>query len=199
MHLPLPTHLFASAACSGACLTFMAWMSSWVFILYISFLLWVGHCLGMGFLFFNSAHVFFHPLSVDWLVLLPRHNIVSAMILPNFVYWTGLKCLPCQFHVLFLPLVYTAQYSYWVSSYNILGFPGPFYSFGHPRPVPFFKASSAHFVLSFFFFLHSNGLLLNHLDFSFGFIGLQTNPIYQFCSLGSSSPFFDFFLFLMIL
>ena len=28
MCLTLPTDLFASAACSGACLTFMAWMSS---------------------------------------------------------------------------------------------------------------------------------------------------------------------------
>ena len=48
--------------------------------------------------------------------------------------------------------------------------------------------------------------MLNLLDslsptatfFSFGFITLQTNPIYQFFSLGSSSTFFAVFLFLMI-
>ena len=62
MCLPLPTCLFDSVACSGACLTLVAWMSSWVFILCISFLLWAEHGLGLGLFFFNSAHVSFHPL-----------------------------------------------------------------------------------------------------------------------------------------
>ena len=60
MRLPLPTDLFNSATRFGACLTLVAWMSSWVFILCISFLLWVEHCLGVSFLFLNSAHVSFH-------------------------------------------------------------------------------------------------------------------------------------------
>ena len=90
---------------------------------------------------------------------------------------------------------FTTQHSCWTSLHNILGFPGPFYSLGHPQPISFFPS-----------FLHSHGLLLISLgspdpiatSFSFGFIGLQTNPIFQFFSLGSSAPFFAFFLFLMI-
>ena len=70
MRLPLLTSLF----------------DSWVFILYISFLLRVEHCLGVGFLFFNLAHVSFHPLSVGWLVLLLHHCIVLAMISFTLVY-----------------------------------------------------------------------------------------------------------------
>ena len=77
-----------------------------------------------------------------------------------------------------------------------LGHPRPASFFGHPWPILFFPS-----------FLHFHGLLLNSLgspspiatSFSFGIIGLQTNLIYQFFSLGSSDPFFAFFLFLMIL
>ena len=68
--LPLPTSLF----------------DSWVFILYISFLLRAEHCLGVGFLFSNSDHVSFHHLFVGWLVLLPHHCIVLAMISFTLVY-----------------------------------------------------------------------------------------------------------------
>ena len=89
--------------------------------------------------------------------------------------------LPCQFHVLLLPLVHIAQYSGWVSPYSILGFPSSFYSLGtlgpfhslghpwpilflgHPQPVSFHRASSTHFIFSYF--LHSHGLLLNLLGF----------------------------------
>jgi len=60
MRLPLPTDLFDSAARSGACLTLVVWMSSWVFILCISFLLWIEHCLGVSFFFFNLTYVSFH-------------------------------------------------------------------------------------------------------------------------------------------
>ena len=60
MRLPLPASLFGLAACFVACLTLVAWMSHWVFILCMSFLLWVGYCLGVGFFFFNSALVSFH-------------------------------------------------------------------------------------------------------------------------------------------
>ena len=163
MHLPLPTHLFASAACSGACLTFMAWMSSWVFILYISFLLWVGHCLGMGFLFFNSAHVFFHPLSVDWLVLLPRHNIVSAMILPNFVYWTSSGPVgwnACHASFMCYSFLYFTLPSIPTGSVHITSWAFPahfipsgildlFHSLGHPRPILFFPSSFFYIPMGF--------------------------------------------------
>ena len=60
MRLPLPVGLFGPTACSATCLTLVASMSHWVFILCISFLLWVGHCLGLGFFFFNSTLVSFH-------------------------------------------------------------------------------------------------------------------------------------------
>ena len=59
------------------------------------------------------------------------------MILFNFVCWTS-SGLPCQFHVLFLPLVLITQYSCWVNPYNILDFSGPFYSFGHLWPISSF-------------------------------------------------------------
>ena len=73
MRLLLPTGLLDFVARSGTYLTLVVWMSSWVFILCISFLLWAEHGLGMDLLFFNLAHVSFHPLSVVWLVLLPCH------------------------------------------------------------------------------------------------------------------------------
>ena len=88
MRLPLPTGLFDSGTRFGACLTLVAWVSFFVFILYILFLLRAGHCLSVGFLFFNSVHVSFHPLFVGWLVLLPRHCIAFAMISFNLVYYT---------------------------------------------------------------------------------------------------------------
>ena len=60
MRLSLPAGLSSPVTCSAACLTFVAWMSHWVFILCILFLLWAGHCLGVDFFFFNSAPVSFH-------------------------------------------------------------------------------------------------------------------------------------------
>ena len=90
MRLLLPTGLLDFVARSGTYLTLVVWMSSWVFILCISFFLWVKHCLGVGFLFFNLAHASFHPLSVGWLMLLPHHCIVPAMI--SFT-----LCLPYYF------------------------------------------------------------------------------------------------------
>ena len=124
----------------------------------------------------------------------------------DFFWARGLKYLPSQFLRLLLLLVlfFTAQYSCW-TILHILGFPdpsyslgifGPFYSLGHSRPISFSPS-----------FLHSHGLLLNSLgflgpiatSFSFGFIGLQTNSIYQFLYLVSSGfVLFVFFLFLMI-
>ena len=129
---------------------------------------------------FNSAPISFHPWFMSWLVLLPCHCIVLAMTLFNFrllgFFWA------C--HVLFLPLVYVTEYFCQISSHVILGFLGPFHSFGYLWPVSFLGASLAHLILSYF--LYSNRLLLNLLGFSgpitisftFGFIGLWTNPIY---------------------
>ena len=147
-HFLLPTGLLDFVARFSTYLTRVVWMSSWVFILCISFLLWVEHCLGMGFLFLNLANVSFHPLSMGWLVLLPRHCIVPAMIsfnpcLPYYFWVCGLKCLPCQFHILLLPLVSTTQHSCWASSYNIVGFLGSFSFLRHPWPILFLGPEAA--------------------------------------------------------
>ena len=58
-------------------------------------------------------------------------------------------------HVFFLYSVHVAQYFYWVNSYAILGFLGPFYSFGHPWSVLFLWHHRP------ILFLDSHGLLLN--------------------------------------
>ena len=97
--LPLPPSLSDSAARSGARLTLTAWMRLWAFIIYISSLLQAGHCLGMGFLFFNLAHVPFHPTSVGWLVFLSCHcttpDVMSLIFLSCCCLWAyGLK--PCM-------------------------------------------------------------------------------------------------------
>ena len=89
MRLPLPAGLSGSAALSVTCLTLVAWMSHWVFILYVLFLPSAEHFLGVGFFFFNPTHVSFHPLSVGWLMLLPCHCVVFVMISFNFVRWTS--------------------------------------------------------------------------------------------------------------
>ena len=51
----------------------------WVFILCISFLLWVGSCLGIGLFFFNLAPVSFYFWFVGRLILLPCHCIISTI------------------------------------------------------------------------------------------------------------------------
>ena len=97
---------------------------------------------------------------------MPLHCSCYGVVYPCLLYYLwacGLKCLSCQFHMLFLPLVYNTQYSCWVSPYNILGFLGPFYSLGILSPFHSLGASLAHFILSYF--LHSHGLLLNLLGF----------------------------------
>ena len=185
-------------------------MSSWIFILCISFLLRAGYCLGVGFLFFNSARVPFHPLSVSWLVLLPFHDIVPAMMLFTLV------CLVITFGLAVWSACH-ASFSYYSFFYSLLPsiLVGPVHSTSRASPAHFilwaFEAhfiiwvSLAHFIFSYF--LHSHGFLLNLLgfpdpiktSFAFGFISLRTNPIYQFLSLGFSGPLFAFFLFLMIL
>ena len=85
MRAPLPYESIAFLAFTHLPLL-TSLSDSWVFILYISFLLQAKHCLGVGFLFFNLAHVSFHPLSMGWLVLLPHHCIVLAMISFTLVY-----------------------------------------------------------------------------------------------------------------
>ena len=111
-------------------------MSSWVFILYISFLLQAGHCLGVGFPSFNSAHVPFSSFVCGLASALstPLHYSYYDIIHPCLsccYFWAyELKRLPCQFLILFLLLVFTAQHSSWASPFNISGFLGPFHSLG---------------------------------------------------------------------
>ena len=128
-------------------------MSHSVFILYISFLLWAGYCLGIGLFFFSLTLVSFYFWFVDQLVLLPHSYIASAMVSLNLC----LLGLLWACHVLFFLLVYITQYFCLVSFHIILGFLGPFYSFGHPWPISF---------------LHSHGFLLNLSGF-FGSITIS--------------------------
>ena len=78
-------------------------------------------------------------------MFLSRHSVASAM-LPLDLYMLGLfwAC-----HTLFSYSIYIAQCFYWVNPYTILGFFGPFHSFGHHRPALFFWASLAHSILTF--------------------------------------------------
>ena len=109
-------------------------MSSQVFILYISFLLRAGCCLGVGFLFFNSAHVSFHSFvcglaGAPTTLLHCSYYDIIYLCLPCYYFWVyRLKHLSCQFLILFLLLVFTAQHSCQASSFNISGFPSPFHS-----------------------------------------------------------------------
>ena len=93
-----------------------------------------GSCLGTGPFFFNSTPVSFYFWFVGWLVFLSCHSIAFVMLLLDLC----LLGLLWACHVLFLYLVHVDQYFCLVNSYNILGFLGPFYSFGYPRPTSFF-------------------------------------------------------------
>ena len=85
--LPLPSSLSNPTTRSGFCLTLAAWMSSWVFILCITFLLRDGHCLGVRFLFFNSAHVpfLFFVRELASAPATPLHCSCYGIIHPFFV------------------------------------------------------------------------------------------------------------------
>ena len=79
------------------------------------------------------------------LILLPRRLIASGMLSLN----SCLFGLLWAYHVFFLYSVHVAQYICWVNSHAILGFLGPFYSFGHSRPTSFLWASLAHSIPTF--------------------------------------------------
>ena len=139
-------------------------MSFWVFILCIQ----AGNCLGLGFPFFNSTHVPFHPLSIGWLVLLPCNCIVPTMI--SFI----LAYLVITSRLAGYSVYYTnfSQYSFfWFLLPSIPT--GPVHSTPRASLAHFILqaslalfipcASLAHFILSYLF--HSHGLLLNPLGF----------------------------------
>ena len=120
-------------------------MSHWVFILCTLFLLWVGSCLGIGPSSLNLALICLYFWFVGRLAFLPCHFVTSANLLLDL-------CLLGLFwacHALFSYSIHVIQYSCWVNSYTILGFLGPFHSFGHPRPALFLWASLAYFILTF--------------------------------------------------
>ena len=153
-------------------------MSHSVFILYISFLLWAGYCLGIGLFFFSLTLVSFYFWFVDQLVLLPHSYIASAMVSLNLC----LLGLLWACHVLFFLLVYITQYFCLVSFHIILGFLGPFYSFGHPCPASFLWASLAYLILAFpCAFAKSFGLLrLNyHILYFWGLLAFALIPFFN--------------------
>ena len=128
-------------------------MSFWIFILYISFLLQAGHCLGVGFPFFNSAHVPFHPLSVGWLVschattlfLLWYYSSLFVLLLllslravvpviPNS------HSIPSfSFHCPVFLLGQSIQHLGLPQPISFFGHPWHFSFLGHPWPISFFK------------------------------------------------------------
>ena len=123
-------------------LTLVVWMSHWVFMLYIFSFPKAGHCLGIGFLFFNSAHVFFHPLSVGLLVLLSHHCIVPAMISFTFMFLIASRlagwsvCHATSKYFVFLQFLLP----------NISS--GSIHTISRASPAHFSPwASSAHFIL----------------------------------------------------
>ena len=81
------------------------------------------------------------------------------------------------------------------------GFLGPFYSFRHPRPVLFPRASPTHSNLSFLWaFAKSFGFSQPKLPYPLlsGFIGFPTNPICLVSSFGLLRPIFAYFPFLIM-
>ena len=107
----------------------MAWMSHWVFILYILLLPWAGLCSSMGLSFFNPAHAFF----VGRLILLPCCSVASAMLSFNLC----LLGLLWACHILF-PLL---------SSHCLVLLLGLFsYYLRLPWPILSLRASLACFI-----------------------------------------------------
>ena len=111
-------------------------MSSWVFILCISFLLWAGHRLGVDFPSFNSTYAPFSSFvrGLANVLTTPLHCSYYDIIHPYLsccYFWAcGLKCLTCHFLILFFRLVFTAQHSCWASPFNTSGFLNPFHFLG---------------------------------------------------------------------
>ena len=149
--LSLPHSLSDFAARSGARLTLAAWMSLWAFILCIPSLLQARHYLGMGFLFFNLAHVAFHPASVGWLVFLPCHYTALVVISLIFclIVTSGLTGWSIC-HVNFLPYSF-----FWFLLPNIPT--GPIHSITWASLAHFIPwATLARFIISYLF--HSHGI-----------------------------------------
>ena len=115
-------------------------MSSWVFILCISFLLRAGHCLGVDFPSFNSTYAPFSSFvrGLANVLTTPLHcsyyDIIHPYLSCCYFWASGLKCLSCQFLILFLLLVFTAQHSYRASPFNTTSFLSPFHSLGLLNP-----------------------------------------------------------------
>ena len=97
----------------------------------------------MGFLFFNLVHVPFHPLSVGWLVLLPCHCIVSAMISFTLVFFVitfgiaGWNACHTNFsyYSFFSPYCLAFLLGQCIQHHRV---PRPISFFGHPWPISFF-------------------------------------------------------------
>ena len=126
-------------------------MSFWVFILYIPFLLWAGHCLGMGFPFFDLAHVSFYPAFVGRLVLLPRHCIAPSTISLIFLSSRLIGWRVCHVNSLY--------YLFFWSLLLVFLLGQPIQYLGLPQSISFF--GHANFILSYLFHL----FLLNLLRF----------------------------------
>ena len=96
--------------------------------------------MGVGFPSFNLTHVPFSSF-VHGLASAPAtplhcscYDIIHSCLSCCYFWASGLKCLSCQFLILFLLLVFTAQHSYRASPFNTTSFLSPFHSLGLLNP-----------------------------------------------------------------
>ena len=122
--------------------------------------------LGLAWLWAFPSPICSLPFFAGWLILLPYHPDIPAMLLFD-LYLLGLFWACCMLSLCSTPVI---QYYCWACTHPVLGFHGPFHSF---------RASSAHFILLGIFglfhflgypwlipILHSHGFLLILLGFS---------------------------------
>ena len=149
------------------------------------FTLWA--CLGIGPPFFSLAPIFLYFWFMGQLVFLPRHSIAFAMLLLDL-------CLLGLFgptmHFSFIQFTLLIVFC-WVNPYTILGFLGPFYSIGHPWPIPFLH--SHELFLCLFGFPR-----LTTIFFTFGACWPLYQPHLLILFFGLLRPLFACFLLLII-
>ena len=131
------------------------------------------------------------------------YDIIYPCLL--YYFWAySLTYLPCQFHMLFLPLVSATQHSCWASSYNFSGFLGSFYSLGIFSPFHSLGIlGPLHYFILLTFpwtFAKSFRLPKPNCHILYLWVYWPSNQSHLLIPLfGLLPPIFAFFLFLMIL
>ena len=149
----------------------MAWTVFWFLIPYGLLFSRAGPYLIVGFSFFSLLFT----SSVVLLPFLPCHSAIPAVVLYSSV--NGSLCPSMVIRFTYVTLGFLDPlYCLWAPLTH-------FFLLGHPRPICFPRASSAHFLI-----LHSYGLLLTLLDFIgpitisfiFGAHRLSINPLLSY-------------------